>query len=320
MAGLSVVLCTYNGEAYLAEQLDSIASQTRRPDELLVRDDGSTDATLALVESFCARAPFPVRVHVSPANLGTSQNVARGLSEAHGQVIVLADQDDVWYPHKLAVLERALEHRPDAGLAFSDADVIDSHGNRTGERLWESVRFDRAREVAFGNAFRVFLRRPAVTGATVAIRAEMRRRILPIPDGWVHDEWMALVMSAVAGVVPITEPLIGYRRHEANQVGLNPMGLSGQVQAAAARGRSAFADRARAFGALRDRVAAIAPDQPDLLAEIDAKQAHLLVRASLPDARLARLPAILREAAALRYSRYSGSLAAGLADWLRPGV
>jgi glycosyltransferase involved in cell wall biosynthesis len=317
MAGLSVVLCTYNGEAFLGEQLDSIASQTRRPDELLIRDDGSTDATLALVESFRARVPFPVRVHVNPANVGTSQNVAGGLAQAQGDLIALADQDDVWYPHKLATLEGALAVRPDAGMAFSDADVIDSSGGRTGERLWESVRFDRAREVAFGNAFRVFLRRPAVTGATVAIRAEMRWRILPIPAGWVHDEWIALVVSAVAGVVPITEPLMGYRRHEGNQVGLNPSGLVGQVQAAAGRERAEYLDRARGFVALRDRVAAMAPDQPDLRDEIDAKGAHLEMRASLPEARLARLPAIAREVALLRYSRYSGSVAAGLADWLR---
>ena len=118
---LSVAMCTYNGARYVREQLDSIAAQTRPPDELVVCDDGSTDATLAILEGFAAAAPFPVRIHVNPTQLGMPKNFEHAIGLATGAAIALADQDNVWYPHKLERLEQELTRSEAIGLVFSDA-------------------------------------------------------------------------------------------------------------------------------------------------------------------------------------------------------
>src|SRR5437660_962846 len=97
----SVVMCTYNGARYLQAQLDSIARQSTRPDELVVCDDHSTDDTPEIVRRFGSTAAFPVRVHVNEKNLGIHQNFGRAMSLANADVIFLSDQDDVWEPGKI---------------------------------------------------------------------------------------------------------------------------------------------------------------------------------------------------------------------------
>src|ERR687894_3003245 len=100
-ARFSVAMCTYNGARFVAEQLASVAAQTRPPDELVVCDDGSTDETCRLVEEFAARAPFPVRLFVNERNLGSTRNFGRAVALCEGDLVALSDQDDVWHPEKL---------------------------------------------------------------------------------------------------------------------------------------------------------------------------------------------------------------------------
>ena len=100
-ASVSVALCTYNGTRYLKDQIDSIASQTRVPHELVVCDDCSSDDTVKILEAFASRAPFPVRLSVNPTNLGSTKNFAQAIALCRGDIIALCDQDDVWHPAKL---------------------------------------------------------------------------------------------------------------------------------------------------------------------------------------------------------------------------
>ncbi len=121
---MSVALCTYNGQAYLPEQLESIATQTLLPDELVVCDDCSTDITPQLIKDFAAGAPFPVRFLSNPENLGSTRNFAQTVELCGGEIIALADQDDVWRRDKLARLA-ALMSDPQVGMAFSNAECVD---------------------------------------------------------------------------------------------------------------------------------------------------------------------------------------------------
>lgn len=105
-------MCTFNGQAYLGEQLESLAAQTRLPAELVVRDDGSTDETVPILEQFARTALFPVRVTRNATRLGIPDNFAAAISDARCELIALADQDDRWYPHKLERLDRALHRGP----------------------------------------------------------------------------------------------------------------------------------------------------------------------------------------------------------------
>src|SRR2546423_12239051 len=97
---ISIAMCTYDGGRYLREQLDSLASQRRLPDELIVSDDGSSDNTVMIIEEFSSSSPFPVHFSVNDTNLGTIRNSEKAVRACNGDVIVPCDQDDVWYSDK----------------------------------------------------------------------------------------------------------------------------------------------------------------------------------------------------------------------------
>ena len=93
---ISVAMCTYNGGKYLREQLISIAKQARLPDELIVCDDVSNDATLQILNEFQKMAPFPIRIHRNGVRLGVTKNFEQAIALCNGDIIALSDQDDVW--------------------------------------------------------------------------------------------------------------------------------------------------------------------------------------------------------------------------------
>jgi glycosyltransferase involved in cell wall biosynthesis len=110
---VSVVMATYNGERYLPEMLESLAAQTRQPDELVVRDDASEDGTVGILHAFARRVPFRVEVIAGGQRLGYAQNFVAASRSCSGGVIFFADQDDSWRPPKLAtVSQQARKSKP----------------------------------------------------------------------------------------------------------------------------------------------------------------------------------------------------------------
>ncbi len=322
---LSVALCTYNGEQYLAEQLDSLAAQTRPPDELVVCDDHSTDRTPEIIHDFAARAPFPVRLHVNPDNVGSTRNFDRAVGLCRGEVIALCDQDDVWHPRKLRRYEEVFSAEPSAGLVSTDAEVVDDQLRPTGARLWDATFEPEARRLMKeGRAFDVLARRNVVTGATMAFRSRFRELALPIPLGgaFIHDGWIALTVAAVSGVEALAEPLVKYRQHAGQQIGL---GAAGAALDDTPAGRARYyAGEAEKLERLRERLLA-APGlcdgaRPPLESQIKQAgelAAHYRVRGGILKSRRERLPLVLRELLTLRYHRYSKGLSSAALDLLR---
>src|ERR1700760_4242642 len=109
---ISVAMCTYNGERYLREQLESIAEQSLLPIELVVCDDGSTDDSILILEEFRARAPFSVRIIRNEVKLGSTRNFDQAMTSTSGEFIALCDQDDRWKPRKLEKLVAVLLENP----------------------------------------------------------------------------------------------------------------------------------------------------------------------------------------------------------------
>lgn len=107
---VSVVMCTYNGATYLREQLDSIIGQTLTPYELIAQDDGSTDATVAILEEYAARFPY-IKVYRNEADKGINNNFFSAMRRATGDFIAISDQDDIWMPDKLEVQTAAIGDR-----------------------------------------------------------------------------------------------------------------------------------------------------------------------------------------------------------------
>src|ERR1700688_2975817 len=112
---LSIAMCTCNGVAYLRQQLDSIAGQSRLPNELVVCDDHSTDSSVPIIEQYATTVAFPVRLHVNGQRLGVTKNFEKAISLCKGDLIALADQDDVWFAEKLARLEARFANTPHVG-------------------------------------------------------------------------------------------------------------------------------------------------------------------------------------------------------------
>jgi glycosyltransferase involved in cell wall biosynthesis len=307
----SVALCTYNGSRFLRDQLASIAAQTRIPDELVVCDDGSTDSTAQIVADFARRAPFPVHWHTNATPMGSTKNFEKAISLCDGNIISLSDQDDVWLPDRLHATESAFQSDTAAGAFFSDAEIVDDSLNPLGYRLWDVVRFGRPEQedIRRGRAVPLLLRRNVVTGSTLAFRAEFRKLILPIPKGWVHDAWIAFLIGAAGKLVFASRPLIKYRQHSSNQIGALKRGLGVQLEAARAPHAEVYAAVAANFVVARERLlgASGIAIPTEVIRLLDAKIAHMNVRAAMPHSRMRRLPLVLRELAAGRYHCYSNS-------------
>ena len=305
---LSVALCSYNGERFLGPQLRSIADQTRLPDELVVCDDRSTDATVSVLEEFAREAAFPVRIEVNSSNLGSTRNFDRAISLCSGDVIALCDQDDVWASPKLARLAGAFDADPRLDAVFSDAEIADEEMRLLGSRLWNSVGFSRAERRCFegGDAFKVLIRHNVVTGATMAFRSGMRTRALPIPPLWVHDGWIALLAAASGRIAMLPDPMIRYRRHAAQQIGAGGNPFRKRLEIALSMDASHFARSAQRYREALERVLSTGEGNVDdrIRKGFAEKIAHLERRAALPASRPARIPAVFRELLSSGYRRY----------------
>jgi glycosyltransferase involved in cell wall biosynthesis len=221
---ISVAMCTYNGSRFLAGQLESIGRQTKRPVELIICDDGSTDSTPEIVRSFAAGAPFPVRFIRNEVKLGSSKNFEKAILRCGGDAIALCDQDDVWQKDKLELVARVLESEPNVGGVFSDALLIDEDSRPMPGTLWQRLQVT-PRMRGDLNSKRgplLLLERGVVTGATFVFRSNFVQLVTPIPSEWVHDAWIALLVATQARLCSLPEPLLNYRLHPAQQVGLKP--------------------------------------------------------------------------------------------------
>jgi glycosyltransferase involved in cell wall biosynthesis len=308
---LSVAVCTFQGGRFVDKQLTSIAEQSRLPDEVIVSDDGSTDETIQIVERFAAGAPFSVRVIRNNPRLGIVKNFEQAIAASTGTVIALADQDDVWRRDKLAAIETAFARDRTLACLFTNARQIDADDRPTGDTLWDHIGFRAAerRRVRAGRAFEVLGTHNVVTGATMAFRSDVRVRVLPIPaiEGMIHDEWIALVVSAYARVSCIDDTLIDYRGHPEQHMGAGSPagGVAEWVDRARTTGRMQFLQWASQFEVVLTRLRAF-PDVPTERMEwLQRRIDHLRFRAALPATRMERVRPVLEELIALRYHRYS---------------
>jgi glycosyltransferase involved in cell wall biosynthesis len=220
---ISIAMCTYNGSKFLAEQLNSIREQTKLPHELVICDDGSTDATPRIVDAFALDAPFPVRFFRNQATLGSTRNFEKAINLCAGQAIALCDQDDTWQPNKLERLASVLDSEPQVGGVCSNAFLMDETSECFPDSLWERRNFTPRMQAAFQrNSARQLLQYNAATGATFVFRSEFVKQVTPIPPEWVHDAWIALLVATQSRVQLVPEKLISYRIHPAQQIGVGP--------------------------------------------------------------------------------------------------
>lgn len=315
---IGVVLCTYNGERFLRAQLDSICAQSRVPDEMLLQDDGSSDKTIEIAESWAARAPFPVRILRNHPNLGFVRNFEQGILRCDADIIALSDQDDYWRADKLQKIEQVFASDEGASAVFSDAEMVDENLRPLGYGLLHALNVT-PRELGYaqrGDLLPVLLRRNIVSGATMTIRGNQKHRWLPIPDGAYHDEWIALVAAAFGELRYWPEPLNRYRQHPTNQLGVPITSKLQRLRRVLLPTQTEDLRKLKVVENLTQRLMRLqAPSH--IAGQVSGKLQHLRARTSLPSPRFSRLTSVLRELLCGRYSRYSSGLRSAVRDLVR---
>jgi glycosyltransferase involved in cell wall biosynthesis len=211
-------MATFDGEAYLEQQLVDLSRQSLLPSELVVCDDGSTDETLTILERFAREAPFPVRIHRNCKRLGYRANFVKCAGLCRAELIAFCDQDDRWSSEKIERMSQCFEDE-DVLLAFHDAETVSADGS-----IGSLTSMPRPPGVS-----------PPLSGSpwTFALGfSQMFRRWLCDFDQWwpqsldhlapeplAHDQWYFFLASTLGSIVHVQDPLVQYRQHHGNVFG-----------------------------------------------------------------------------------------------------
>lgn len=318
---ISVALATFDGAAHLGEQIDSILAQCGPSDEIVLADDGSTDGSVEIVRDRVAAAvdgPQLVVVDGPPPH-AVAANFARALRAARRDIILLSDQDDRWLPTRIDSTLAAFGDDPRVLAVHADARLVDEAGADLGG-LFEALEIDQETlaDINLGDAYRHLLRRNLTTGATMAVRRQLVDRALPIPSGWIHDEWLALVAAAAGGLRVVDAPLIEYRQHATNEIGARRLGIGGKISRMLEPGAERSARLLTRATSLSARIADVPEATPVQITAARAKLEHEIARSALPRFRPARLIPVIRELRTGRYREFGRGGLDAVRDLVQP--
>jgi glycosyltransferase involved in cell wall biosynthesis len=318
---ISVALCTYNGEEFLPKQLESIKQQSIAVHELVVCDDGSRDATLTILEKFKQSVTFPVHIHQNTTNLGSSKNFEQCLQKCTGEFIFLCDQDDVWMPNKVEKMLEYFRIHTAQEAVFSNAQIIDQRGLQTGNTSFKQIEFNQEAQSNWlaGGSFEILLKGYVVTGATMAIRKRCLPELIPVPNiipELIHDGWMALKLAIHNQIGFIDEPLIQYREHESQQVGLKAKNERVSLIDRFTRSRNDKLCRIRKkhedAQALYQYISSLPHIPKEVIQQLEKRHDFYSMRANLPTSRLLRIFPITPYVISGSYKKLEGG------KWWRP--
>lgn len=305
---ISIAMCTFNGQAFLHEQLESLANQQRLPDELIIYDDGSADQTAQIVEFWREKFSFTTIFHRHAQRLGCSQNFASAFARCTGDIIMPCDQDDVWLPKKISRLASLFESHSKLMVAAADSQLVDAQLQPLGHTKLQAQRFCRRdrRQIDRGNAFNVFLRICYTPGHSMAFRRSLLGLALPIPGLWEFDWWLAILAAALGDVVLLDEPLALYRSHAHQATGIGRKSLPQWYSQAPTLPEQMHARQAEKFQSLTDRLTR-GGDRvgraSHRLALANERVAFLKARSAMRKPGQNRLPLIARQLLRGRYHR-----------------
>lgn len=221
-AEVDILLPTFNGADFLKPQLDSIIQQAHNNWRLLVRDDMSTDDTMAILREY--QEAYPEQIVIlqdAKGRLGVKKNFGELMRHASSDYIMFCDQDDVWSPHKIPVsLRRMRETESSVGretpvLIHTDMQVVDADLQEISPSFWKDLQLDPGK-----NSFRYLIVQNNINGCTMLINRALCSKALPLPEeATMHDWWVAIVAAAFGTIEFINTPLVQYRQHADNSIG-----------------------------------------------------------------------------------------------------
>ena len=238
MAKIHIILATYNGEQYLRRQLDSIL-QSYEDFCLHIFDDGSTDETPDILKEYQTMCPNRIKVSFNEQNLGCTRNFLNGLKTVYDEVkkeapsvgtdeyaerhyFMFCDQDDIWYPEKLSITQKAmrrLEKKYGSDLpllVFTDAVVTDADGKEISPSFIEQNKLN---PYAVSTA-RILTENKCI-GCTSMMNEELVCRLTEVPEqARYHDWWMALLATSFGRMSYLNRKTLSYCQHGGNVVGV----------------------------------------------------------------------------------------------------
>ena len=307
---VSVVMCAYNGQKFLHEQLSSIVKQTRRPNEIIICDDCSTDNSWAILKRFELLAPFAVRLRRNSSNIGVTANFESGLQMATGDIVFLCDQDDVWRSDKIESTIKIFGRDPEIGMVFTDGELVDQNMRPDNMTLWQASNITPETLRDFEQQPLQFLlaRQNIITGAAAAFSRKVIKAALPFPKRMavLHDAWLGQVAASVSRVKCDPRLLFKYRQHSSQLVGTRRHHLH--------LTRSHYEAQYDQLTALQYRFGTGTNRSVSEL--LSGNIAHLHARLSLPKEVTARFDAVVREASSGRYDQFSNGIRSAAKDVL----
>lgn len=210
----SIVIATYNGEKYIEEQICSLLSQTKLPDEIVICDDCSGDATLEKIKKCLDGTLIPYKFICHKRNLGVYRSFYDGLQKASGEIIFFCDQDDFWHSDKVEKFVAEFEKDKGTALVLSNAEIVGQDLSKTGKTLWKTLNFS-----VQSDLFSEMLRRNIFTGMCMASRREFLTNHLKVSKNMLHDEYIGWISLFFGKVKILNLTLAKYRQHANNVVG-----------------------------------------------------------------------------------------------------
>lgn len=209
---VSIALCTFNGDKFIEEQIQSLLAQSYNHFEIIICDDNSSDLTTDIILSYSKHEP-KIKVFLNTSNLGFNKNFKKAISLCSGEFIAPCDQDDIWNPDKIDTLLNAIGEKD---LCYADSELI----NETGVSIQKNI--SSFRRMYDGHNPLAFLLTNCVSGHSMLVRKELLLSI-NIPDGLYYDWWIAIAACSRNGITYVDKPLVKFRRHinSASGIGSN---------------------------------------------------------------------------------------------------
>ncbi len=221
MVRVDILLPTYRGAAYLPEQLDSILAQTHVDWVIRWSDDGSTDETVAVMERYTQNHPGRFFRCQSGEKLGSTRHFLYLLTQAEADWVMLCDQDDVWFPHKIAQSLSCVANlsTKQPTLVFTDMSVTDARLNVQKPSFYRAQKLQPEKVLTAGIA--AVCAQSIAAGCTMLLNRAAIDSVPRIGDyPYQHDHWILIhVLDAGGDIRFFSEPTMYYRQHGLNEVG-----------------------------------------------------------------------------------------------------
>ena len=219
---IDILMATYNGGKYISEQINSILNQTYKEWTLYIRDDGSKDNTVDIIDDYCKKYPGKIiRIKDDKLGLGAKLNFSELMKYSKSNYCMFADQDDVWLNTKIEdTMNKMIESENVHGketpiLVHTDLKVVDGNLNIINESFWRYQNLNKDNK-----SLNTLLVQNNITGCTMMMNKSLMKLGVKVPkDCIMHDWWIGLIASGLGKIYTVDKPTMLYRQHGNNEVG-----------------------------------------------------------------------------------------------------